>query len=161
MRRATAFIAVGALGFVVQLAALAALTSVAGWGWLPATLAAVELAVVHNFCWHARWTWSDRAKGATLRRFVAFNASNGAASLLGNAALMTLLVGVAGLPPVSANTLAVALIAVANFVVADRWVFGDPPRRGTRRPPCGPAPNPGSAAPAIVRAHDRPRQCGP
>ena len=133
MRRAPAFVAVGLLGFIVQLAALAALTLMAGWSWLPATLAAVELAVVHNFCWHARCTWRDRpARRATLTRFVKFNASNGAASLAGNAALMMLFVRVMDLPAIPANALAVAALSALNFALADRWVFaarhfcGDP-----------------------------------
>ena len=49
IRRQGAFVAVGALGFLVQLSALAALMSLAHWSWLPATLVSVELAVVHNF----------------------------------------------------------------------------------------------------------------
>ena len=46
------FAVVGVAGFVLQLLALWALTSLAGWPWLPATAAAVGLAVVHNFVWH-------------------------------------------------------------------------------------------------------------
>ena len=51
------FVIVGCLGFVLQLLTLWALTSLAGWPWLPATAAAVEVAVLHNFVWHERWTW--------------------------------------------------------------------------------------------------------
>ena len=54
------FSAVGLVGFLVQIAALAALTTLAHWTWLPATLLSVELAVIHNFFWHERWTWIDR-----------------------------------------------------------------------------------------------------
>jgi putative flippase GtrA len=57
--RAAAFVIVGALGFVVQIAALAALLA-AGCPYLIATAAAVEVAVLHNFAWHERWTWADR-----------------------------------------------------------------------------------------------------
>jgi putative flippase GtrA len=60
-RRLTRFMTVGALGFAVQIAAFVILTAVAGWPWLPATIVAVELAVVHNFLWHDRWTWRDRS----------------------------------------------------------------------------------------------------
>jgi len=55
-RRLAPFTAVGVLGFVVQLGALHALTAYAGWPWLAATLVSVELAVLHNFLWHERWT---------------------------------------------------------------------------------------------------------
>jgi alkanesulfonate monooxygenase SsuD/methylene tetrahydromethanopterin reductase-like flavin-dependent oxidoreductase (luciferase family) len=52
---------VGVLGFLVQLAALVLLMGRFRWGFGPATVLAVEAAVVHNFFWHERWTWADRA----------------------------------------------------------------------------------------------------
>ena len=52
--RFTVFLVVGWFGFALQLSVLAFLTSVAHWPWLPATIVAVELAVVHNFLWHER-----------------------------------------------------------------------------------------------------------
>jgi putative flippase GtrA len=116
------FLAIGLLGFLIQLAALGWLTAHAGWPWLAATLASVELAVVHNFLWHARWTWRDRP-GERLAGFMKFQLANGMASLAGNAALMTLFTGALGVPPVPANVLAVAVMSVGNFVMADRWVF--------------------------------------
>ena len=54
-----AFAAVGVFGFVLQITAIASLLS-AGWSYLAATAAGVELAVLHNFWWHERWTWRDR-----------------------------------------------------------------------------------------------------
>ena len=126
------FLTIGLLGFLLQVGALAALTSHLDWGWLPSTIVAVELAVVHNFIWHARWTWRDR-RGNWPARFVRFQLANGAASISGNALLMALFVGLAGLPAVPANILSVAAMSVANFLTADRWVFarrGDPERTG-------------------------------
>jgi putative flippase GtrA len=116
------FFTIGLLGFVLQLGTLWMLTSLARWSWPPATLASVELAVVHNYLWHRRWTWRDRP-GSTAARFVRFQIANGLASIAGNAALMALFGGVLRLPPVPANALAVAAMSVANFLAADRWVF--------------------------------------
>ena len=153
MPRQGVFMAVGGLGFLVQLAALAALMSLADWSWLPATLVSVELAVVHNFFWHERWTWcnrtvapSDRAPShlapshlassrlALLARLARFHVANGAVSIAGNAVLMALLAGLLGLPAIPANALAVAAMSVANFVIADRWVFSVRPGRGVCLP---------------------------
>ena len=120
--RPARFFAVGLLGLVLQLTMLWLLTSFAHWSWLPATLASVELAVIHNYLWHARWTWRDRP-GGTAARLVRFQFANGLASIAGSAALMTLFVGVLRLPPVPANALAVAAMSVANFLAADRWVY--------------------------------------
>src|SRR5204863_306937 len=57
-RRFARFNLVGALGIFVQVAALALLIRL-GVHYLAATAMAVSLAVVHNFWWHRRWTWSD------------------------------------------------------------------------------------------------------
>jgi dolichol-phosphate mannosyltransferase len=67
---------VGALGLAVQLAVLAGLDR-AGWPLVPATLTAVEVAVLHNFFWHERWTWADRRPGRRVDRLLRFHASNG------------------------------------------------------------------------------------
>jgi putative flippase GtrA len=116
------FALVGVLGFMLQLSVLDWLTRHAHWHWLAATAVAVELAVVHNFLWHERWTWRGRA-GGRRGHFAKFQLANGAASLAGNAALMALFSGALGWPPAFANICAVALMAAANFVAADRWVF--------------------------------------
>jgi len=62
-RRFVRFNAVGAAGIGVQLSVLWLLTGVAHLHYLPATFAAVTLAVMHNFMWHRRWTWGDRPVG--------------------------------------------------------------------------------------------------
>ena len=86
--RAGRFVAVGALGCCVQLLGLAFLVHVASWSWLPATVASVELAIIHNYFWHRGWTWGDRT-GSFLR----FNASTALTSIAGNVVLMALFAG--------------------------------------------------------------------
>ena len=56
LKRWLRFGAVGALGVLVQLGALAALAGWLGCNYLLATACAVETAVLHNFAWHERWT---------------------------------------------------------------------------------------------------------
>ena len=119
--RWTRFFTIGFLGFLLQAGALATLMSRMHWTWLPSTIVAVELAVVHNFVWHTSWTWRDRPS-TWPARFVRFQLANGIASIIGNACLMALFAGLAGLPAVPANTLSVATISVVNFLTADRWV---------------------------------------
>jgi putative flippase GtrA len=120
--RFTVFLVVGWFGFALQLSVLAFLTSVAHWPWLPATIVAVELAVVHNFLWHERVTWRDRHNGG-FKRFARFNVATGITSIAGNVMLMAAFIGLLGLRPVAANVLAVATMSVVNFFVSDRWVF--------------------------------------
>jgi putative flippase GtrA len=118
MRPVLKFWLVGALGFVVQLATLAALTSILRWPWLFATIASVECAIVHNFLWHERWTW----KGGR-SRFGRFNAANGLSSIAGNIIVTGIFVRLFHLPVVAANAVAVVVMSAINFIVADRWVF--------------------------------------
>ena len=123
--RRAAFGAVGAIGFGVQIAAVAWLTRVVGWADGPATAAAVALAVLHNFLWHECWTWRDRtaARRGVVPRFARFTMIVGTTSVVANVFLTTAYGAVFGVTAVTANTLAVASMAVVNFVLADRAVF--------------------------------------
>jgi putative flippase GtrA len=117
------FNAVGAMGICLQLSVLALLRSGFGWNYLLSTAVAVEITVVHNFLWHERFTWADRITNTPLRRFAAFNFSNGAISLLGNIGLMKLLVGAFGSNYFVANVVSIAACSLLNFAVGDRFVF--------------------------------------
>ena len=121
MTRFVRFNAVGVLGFVVQLAALAALAALR----VPiavATALAVEAAIVHNFVWHENWTWAGTPVGSPIRRFVRFHLANGLISIGGNVVLTWLFVQ-AGASLLGANLAAVLICALLNFAVAHLWVF--------------------------------------
>ena len=120
--RLTAFVTVGGLGFLLQLTALASLSE-AHWNPLLATATAVELAVLHNFWWHQRWTWNDRQARRSDRwlRFVRYHAATGMTTI-GNV-IVTMLLVEAGIGLIAANALAVAAMSVANFRLSDRWIF--------------------------------------
>lgn len=121
------FNVVGVFGFALQSAVLFVLThSAYPVGYLVATAAAVELAILNNFVWHQRWTWSDRPSattGETLRRLAKFNITNGAVSITGNLVLMSILIGRLGLPIAGANLASVAACSICNFFLADRIAF--------------------------------------
>jgi putative flippase GtrA len=119
------FNVVGAIGIAVQLAVLALLRR-AGVDYMLATLIAVESAILHNFAWHERYTWRDRAsvsRWESFARLLRFHITNGAVSLVGNALMMRWLVGELGLPVLPANIAAIAACGVLNFVLGDRLVF--------------------------------------
>lgn len=122
MRRWAIFNAVGVLGFLVQLGVLMLLLG-AGLHYVVATALAVEAAILHNFCWHTRWTWHDRPQAVPIAALWRFHLANGLISLVGNALAMWVLVGTLGMPAVPANVVAIAACSVANFVVSDRVVF--------------------------------------
>lgn len=119
------FSLVGAIGIAVQLGVLAALVAMK-MNYLLATGLAVEAAVLHNFLWHQRFTWADRAgRGvrAAFAQLLRFHLSNGLISMLGNLLLMRLFAGSLRLPVLPSNLVTIALCFVANYLASDRWVF--------------------------------------
>jgi len=102
------------------------LRSAAHLDYLFATGLAVETAVIHNFLWHERFTWRDRPSAhamESLKRFIKFNATNGAVSIFGNLLIMRALVGGFQMNYVAANLVAVGVCSLANFLLSDRLVF--------------------------------------
>jgi len=123
---------VGGIGIAVQFFALFLLKSVLHFNYLAATAIAVETAVVHNFVWHEQFTWADRTKSGrtksnrvrqSLERLLRFNLTNGAVSILGNLALMKVMVGQLQMNYLLANAIAITLCSLANFLVSETWVF--------------------------------------
>jgi putative flippase GtrA len=111
---------VGGIGIFVQLAALTVLRSAAHLDYLLATALAVETAVIHNFTWRDRPSAHARE---SLRRFIKFNATNGAVSIVGNLLIMRALVGGLGVNYVVANLAAVGVCSLANFLLSNWLVF--------------------------------------
>jgi len=94
--------------------------------YLPATALAVEAAVVHNFLWHERYTWADRVQPSwrkSLPRLLRFNLTTGGVSIVGNLALMRLMVGLWHVNYLVANSVAIVLCSLVNFLVSEQWVF--------------------------------------
>ena len=89
--RWTAFNLVGFGGLAVQLFTVAVLVRLLHVHYLLATAIAVELAVLHNFAWHHRWTWRDRPPSSRrdlALRLARFHALNGLVSFAGNIRLL-------------------------------------------------------------------------
>jgi dolichol-phosphate mannosyltransferase len=116
---------VGLMGAVVQLTLLSLLTKFGMIG-IVATPVAVEIAILHNFIWHERFTWRDhgsisfRKRTARLWRF---HAANGLISLVGNTMLMHCLVTRFQVPTLPAAMGAIAFCSLANFFAANHWVY--------------------------------------
>jgi dolichol-phosphate mannosyltransferase len=120
------FNGIGALGAGVQLAVLGALTRLTTIHYLWATVVAVEATVLHNFCWHARWTWRDRPSPTRLdlyHRLGRFQLTNGLISIAGNLLLMRVFAGTLGMDTVAANIVSVLICSLANFAASEWLVF--------------------------------------
>ena len=115
------------MGIAVQLGALVVFSHALGLGDLCATATAVEIALLHNFVWHERFTWADPARAKSckpvLPRLIRFNLTNGAISIGGSLVVVWCLAGITSLPPVVSNLVAIACNGILNFVVCQRFVF--------------------------------------
>ena len=122
---------VGAMGMVLQLAVLAFLDRWAPDHYLCTSAAAIEIALLHNFVWHLHYTWRDRRDDSTLlAQLVRFHLSNGLVSMLGNLALMRILVHDARIPLLVANSIAILCCSIVNFCLGNNWAF---PARGHKQ----------------------------
>ena len=126
VRRWTMFNSVGLMGVLIQMSTLAGLTGWLGMHYLVGTALAVEVAVLHNFFWHERWTWSDRrgqGSESVWKRLARFHLANGAISIGGNLTLMRLFVGICSMNCTLANAVSIAICSFINFLASDRFVF--------------------------------------
>ena len=130
---------VGAVGMVVQLGVLALINRAMPGHYMVATAAAIEITLLHNFVWHLYYTWRDRfptlnarstfrmghpnVRGALAAQFIRFHLSNGLVSMVGNLALMPVLVAGARIPVLAANMIAILACSIVNFLLGDRWAF--------------------------------------
>jgi putative flippase GtrA len=115
---------VGAIGTVLQLAALASFSRLAAGHYLCATAAAIELTLLHNFAGHQLFTWRDRRGHSALHaQLMRFHLSNGLVSMVGNLAVMRFLVQQARLPLLASNSIAILCCSIVNFSLGDNWVF--------------------------------------
>jgi len=115
---------VGAAGMVVQLASLAFFNRCFAGHYLLASAAALEITLLHNFIAHLHYTWRDRRDNSVmLAQLMRFHLSNGLVSMLGNLALMRLLVGAAHLPLLVSNIIAILCCSILNFCLGHNWAF--------------------------------------
>jgi putative flippase GtrA len=112
------------MGMVLQLVSLALINRWTGGHYLYASAAAIELTLLHNFVWHLHYTWRDRHDdSALLSQLLRFHLSNGLISMLGNLALMRILVHEASLPVLASNSIAILCCSILNFYLGDLWAF--------------------------------------
>ena len=123
--RFSRFSIVGMMGALLQLLLIYLQTKCFSIGSMAATLIAVEITILHNFIWHQRFTWSDHDPGTSrqIARLWRFHIGNGMVSLGGNALLMYCLVERLKAPIVPTAVGAIILCSLANFLLANRWVY--------------------------------------
>jgi putative flippase GtrA len=134
-KRAAKFQVVGLLGLGVQLAALWLFKGRLHLQTAVATALAVELAILHNFAWHERWTWkSDTGKRSARevwKMLMKFHMGAGGVSLVTSTVLTPLLSDGLKIHYLAANIIAVGAAAVVNFLINHHWVFAAPTENGS------------------------------
>jgi putative flippase GtrA len=132
LKRWLKFSAVGLIGIGVQMTAAFFFGEVLGWNYLTATAVAVEIAILHNFAWHERWTWSDRSGDGRWVRLLKFNGATGAASIIANVFWIRLLTQTYQIAYMPSSAMAIVLSSAVNFSVSELLVF----RRKTTQDQC-------------------------
>jgi putative flippase GtrA len=118
------FCAVGASGYVVNLAVFTLLLEVAGMHYLSAAVGSFLVAVTNNYGWNRLWTFRTQRGGVAYQgmRFLVVSTIALLANLVVLHGLVTL-----GLGEVMAQAIAIVLVTPVNFVGNKLWSFG--PRR--------------------------------
>ena len=115
------FCAVGASGYAVNLAVFWVCVELVGVHYLVAATFAFVVAVTNNFWWNRHWTFKARSGAARFQapRFFAVSIL----AFLVAAAVLELLVSVAGLPEVAAQAIAIVVATPLNFIGNKMWSF--------------------------------------
>ena len=115
------FCAVGASGYVVNLTVFALCVEVFDLHHLVAATAAFVVAVTNNFWWNRHWTFGARDGHAGFQAARFLTVSVGAFVLA--AAMLEVLISVAGMPEIAAQAISIAAATPFNFVGNKMWSF--------------------------------------
>ena len=115
------FCAVGATGYLVNLAVYAFLLDVVGFHYLSAAVGSFLVAVTNNYLWNRLWTFRAQ-RGAVAYQGMRFFVVSTAA-LLANLAVLEVLVTI-GLGEFVSQAIAIVLVTPVNFVGNKLWSFG-------------------------------------
>ncbi len=121
---------VGSIGYTLNLIVFAGLLKGAHIHHLLAAVAAFVVAVTNNFWWNRHWTFGQHGAREDHAGFQAarFFAVSGVAFLFA-AAMLELLVSVAGVPELGAQAISIAAATPLNFVGNKMWSFAVELRR--------------------------------
>ena len=94
---------------------------------IPASLMAIEIAIVHNFVWYRYWAWGDRTEAGSrppfFRQLVIYNAATGLVDLTVNVSILWLLYKVFGVHYLIANIIGMILGPFFKFWINEKLIF--------------------------------------
>ena len=115
------FCGVGASGYVVNLCVFTVCVELLDLHHLVAATAAFVVAVLNNFWWNRHWTFQARGGHAGFQAARFFTVSVMAFQFA--AAVLHLLVSVAGVPEVPAQAISIVVATPLNFIGNKMWSF--------------------------------------
>lgn len=121
--RIARFLAVGAIGAVVNLGTLTLLLA-AGLNKYLASPIAIEVSILSNFVLHETWTFADRPREASLWvRGLKFKTVALLALVASYATFVLLSRLVPGIPPAVAQAIGILPGTAVNYLCNSRWTF--------------------------------------
>lgn len=124
--RGSKFILVGWIGMIVNSGCLYLFKGVLGFPLIPASLMAIEIAIVHNFFWHRNWTWRDRngdENQSLLRQLLTYNLMTGSVDLVANVTVLWLLTTFLGIYYMIANIAGMIVGPFIKFWLNEKVIF--------------------------------------
>jgi len=118
------FAFVGALGTLLNLLLMTFMVEIFATGVLPASVVAIEIAIIHNFFFNNFWTFGkQRSKRLPVKRFLRYNLAS-CGSLVINVSVTALLVRI-GAWYLLAQAIGIATAFTSNYLISTRLVFND------------------------------------
>jgi len=91
---------------------------------IPASVMAIEVAIIHNFIGFRLWAWKDRLhRPSFLKHMVVFNVATGAVDVIGNVSVLWVLATFAGVHYLIANLLGMIVPPFIKFWLNDKLIF--------------------------------------
>jgi putative flippase GtrA len=115
------FCAVGASGYMVNLAVFYVCVKLLGLHHLVGATVAFIVAVTNNFWWNRHWTFRAGSGPAGFQAARFFTVS--IAAFLFAATVLQVLVTVAGMPELAAQAISIAVATPLNFIGNKMWSF--------------------------------------
>jgi putative flippase GtrA len=114
------FGAVGATGYVVNLAVYTALLRGAGWHYAYAATVSFLVAVTNNYLWNRIWTFRDQRGHVAFQGLRFFTVA--VVAYVANLGILSALIAF-GMNKVAAQAVAIVLVTPLNFVGNKLWSF--------------------------------------
>ena len=91
---------------------------------IPASVMAIEIAIIHNFIWYRSWTWRDRPnKPPFFQQLIKYNIATGAVDFLGNVSVLWILATFLNIHYLLANILGMIAPPFIKFWLNEKVIF--------------------------------------